>query len=420
MSKILKYDVVIAGGGTAGVAAAVGAARAGAKTLLIERNPYLGGEATHSGVSAFCGFYTCGANPVKAVAGAGEEILKEMESLNPESIDYIVSATGNRNINFHPEYLKCAMDNVLEKEGVTCFLHTRIIGAGTKENKIVSIQCVDDEGIFQVEADAFVDATGDANLAHLSGASTLWGDEDGNVQAATLPFRLSGVDTSSDLTPEAVEQAVIQAKKAGIPHLTREKGFILKREGSNQVAVLLPSVMPTGLSSQELTKMELDTRRQVLYYVEAFRRYLKGMEHCELTMIGPSIGFRETRRIKGKTMIKAEDVLNRKKCEDGVARGGWKPEIHKNTDKMATYIDVKEGSWFDIPLGALQSENVENLYAAGRMISADEAAFAAVRVMGTCFATGHAAGVAAAVQAVYGKADIDKVRAELKWQKALL
>ena len=121
--------------------------------------------------------------------------------------------------------------------------------------------------------------------------------------------------------------------------------------------------------------MELDTRRQVLYYVEAFRRYLKGMEQCELTMIGPSIGFRETRRIKGKSMIKAEDVLNRKKCEDGVARGGGKPEIHKDTDKMATYMDVKEESWFDIPLGALQSDNIGNLYAAGRMISADETAF---------------------------------------------
>lgn len=90
----------------------------------------------------------------------------------------------------------------------------------------------------------------------------VWRDEEGNVQAATLPFRLSGVDISCDLTPEAVEQAVIKAKKAGIQHLTREKGFILKREGSNQVAVLLPSVMPTGLSSQELTKMELDTRRR--------------------------------------------------------------------------------------------------------------------------------------------------------------
>lgn len=139
--------------------------------------------------------------------------------------------------------------------------------------------------------------------------------------------------------------------------------------------------------------MELDTRRQVLYYVEAFRRYLKGIEQCELTMIGPSIGFRETRRIKGKSRIKAEDVLNRKKCEDGVERGGWKPEIHKDTDKMATYMDVKEGSWFDIPLGALQSDNIGNLYAAG---------------------------VAAAVQAEYGEADIRKIRAELDRQGALL
>lgn len=92
-------------------------------------------------------------------------------------------------------------------------------------------------------------------------------------------------------------------------------------------------------------------------------------------------------------MIKAEDVLNRKKCEDGVARGGWKPEIHKDTDKMATYMDVKEGSWFDIPLGVLQSDNIGNLYAAG---------------------------VAAAVQAEYGEADIRKIRAELDRQRALL
>ena len=106
-------------------------------------------------------------------------------------------------------------------------------------------------------------------------------------------------------------------------------------------------------------------------------------------------------------MIKAEDVLNRKKCEDGVARGGWKPEIHKDTDKMATYMDVKEGSWFDIALGALQSDNIGNLYAAGR-------------VMGTCFATGHSVGVAAAVQAEYGEADIRKIRAELDRQGALL
>ena len=104
----------------------------GAKTLLLERNAYLGGEATHSGVSAFCGFYSCGANPVKVVAGIGDLVLKEMEALGP-TVDYITSATGNRNINFQPEYLKCARDNLLEREGVTCLLHARVIGTKVQD-----------------------------------------------------------------------------------------------------------------------------------------------------------------------------------------------------------------------------------------------------------------------------------------------
>ena len=103
MERTLMYDVVIVGGGTAGVAAAVGASRAGAKTLLIERNPYLGGEATHSGVGAFCGFFSCGQDPVKVVAGAGDMVLEEMEKLGP-TINYSVSAAGNQNINFQPEF----------------------------------------------------------------------------------------------------------------------------------------------------------------------------------------------------------------------------------------------------------------------------------------------------------------------------
>ena len=106
MKREYQFDVAVAGAGTAGTAAAVGAALAGAKTVLIERSPYPGGEATHSGVAAFCGFYTCGGDPVKAVAGVGEMILKEMEELEPSSINYIVSATGNKNINFHTEYQK--------------------------------------------------------------------------------------------------------------------------------------------------------------------------------------------------------------------------------------------------------------------------------------------------------------------------
>ena len=414
-----QYDVIVAGGGTAGAAAAAGAARAGAKTLLIERNPYLGGEATHSGVGAFCGFYSCGKNPVKVVAGIGDCVLRELELLGA-GVDDIISATGNRNINFQPEYLKCALDSLLEKMGVDFFLHTVITGVERDGQNICAVQCMDDEGVFTANASCFVDATGDANLSNLAGAAVRWGDGKNAVQAATMPFRMSGVDTSCDMSPAAVERAILQAKQEGMPYLTKEKGFILKKEGSDIVTVLLPSVIPQGLDAEELTRLETETRRQVLYYVQALKKYMHGMELAELAVIGPSIGFRQTRRIVGRETITADDVLARRKREDGVARGGWKPEIHRDVNKMGTYLEVPEGSWFDIPLGALQSADTGNLYGAGRIVSSDEAAFAAVRVMGTCFATGHAAGVAAACQALDGTADIGRIREELIRQGALI
>ncbi len=183
------------------------------------------------------------------------------------------------------------------------------------------------------------------------------------------------------------------------------------------VCALIPSVMPEGLSARELTRMEQELREQAVSYAAALKRYMPGMEHSELVMIGPSIGLRETRKLVGRTQLTGEDVLSGRRRADGIARGGWKPEIHRSMTKMATYLAVKEGSWFDIPMGALQSETLENLYGAGRMIWADDTAFAAVRVMGTCFATGHAAGVAAALQADLGQIPcVEKVRAELQKQ----
>ena len=413
-------DVLVAGGGTSGVSAAIGASQAGANVMLIERNAYLGGEGAHAGVGALCAVYTCGDNPVKCVAGVCDLVLDELHKLSPNSTETIISAAGNKNIQFKPEYMKVALDNLLDKNNVKYFLHTSIIDTKREGNFIKSITCQDDEGRFTVHAKVFVDATGDANLAHLAGAKTLWGDSNGQVMAATLPFRLCGVDITQDMSPSAVERAVKKGKEAGIPNLTRERGFILKMSGSQEVIVLLPSVIPTGLSAEELTQMEKFTRGQALYYLEAFKRFMPGMENAELTMIGPSIGFRETRRLAGRYMLTADDVLNRKKSRSGVARGGWKPEIHSSLNEAATYLDVPGASYYDIPLDCLRSVDVDNLYGSGRLICADSQAMAASRVMGTCFATGHAAGVSAALQSKTGRVDVEAVRAELVRQNALI
>ena len=417
MERLEQYDVAVVGGGTAGCAAAAGAVMTGARVVLIERNAYLGGEATHSGVGAFCGFTTCGKNPVRVVEGAGNLVLAELEKLGAPAQNRL-SASGNWNISFQPEYLKCALDHLLQKLQADLLLHSLVIGAQTEKDRICALTCADDEGMFTIRAKAFVDASGDARLA---GARFSWGDEHGQVQAASLPFRLSGVDITKDMSPRAVKRAVDQARNAGMKHLPRESGFLLTLEGSQVVCALIPSVMPEGLSARELTRMEQELREQAVSYALALKRYMPGMEHSELVMIGPSIGFRETRKLVGRTQLTGEDVLSGHKRADGIARGGWKPEIHRNMTEMATYLAVKEGSWFDIPLGALQSETLENLYGAGRMIWADDTAFAAVRVMGTCFATGHAAGVAAALRARLGQTPCaEKVREELQKQGALI
>ncbi len=418
--RTLRFDVAVAGGGTAGVAAALGAAMAGARVVILERDPYLGGIATHSGVGAFCGFYTCGENPVKVVAGAGDLVLEELKALNPHAAEIIISAAGNKNINFHPEYLKCALDTLMERYHITLLLHTTITAVQTVEQQMTVLICHDDEGEFTVKADAFVDATGDASLSFLANVPVQIGDAQGAVQTATLPFKLCNVDPEHTYTPAAVEQAVLKGKAAGIPYMTREKGFILQRKNSTMVTVLLPTAEVKDLSAASLTEQEINTRRQALSYTEAFRRYLPGMEHCELAIMGPTLGFRESRRMIGRALLCAPDVLERRKSPAGVARGGWKPEIHRSVNKMATYLDVKDGSYFDIPLDVLRSAALDNLFGAGRVVSSDAIAFAAVRVMGTCFATGQAAGVAAAFQAKKNSCPLAEIQEELKRQGALV
>lgn len=419
MERRLIYDVAVIGGGTAGVAAAVGAALSGSKTILIERNPYLGGQATHSGVTAFCAFYTCGNIKEKVVSGVGEMVLKELQNLG-EDTSYGITASGNATIKFHPEYLKCALDNLLEKHGVTCLLHARMIDAKVENQQIVEIACADDEGTFFVEAKTYVDATGDANLANLAGARTVWGDEEGHVQAATLALKIDNISEDADISPTAVEKAILRAKQDNVPYLTKEKGFIIQRNGGELGYVLLPSVIPTGLSAKEITEAERNMRRQAHSYFQAFRRYMPGMEHINLVETGPSIGFRETRKIVGLETLTEDIVLDGIKNKDGIGHGCWIPEIHKNVNKMGHYHETKDGSYYDIPLNVLRSADINNLFAAGRNISTDEISFASVRVMGTCFVTGHGAGVAAAVQSQKGTADITEIRKKLLDQGALI
>lgn len=419
MIRELEYDVVIAGGGIAGVAAAVASAGAGAKTVLVERNAYLGGEATHSMVTAFCGFYATGRPPVKAVAGVGDLVLEQLGKLGQET-GYEISASGSATIKFHPEYLKYALDLLTDNWGVDVLFHSCLTSVQRNGGSIESVECADDAGRFRITGKAFVDATGDANLAFLSGAGTVWGNQEGRTQAATLAFMIDRIGGCGDITPDAIEKAVLRAKKDGTTCLTKEKGFIIRRGNADYGYVLLPSAELTGLDAASLTAAEQDTRRQAHAYVEAFRRYMPGMEKCRLMQTGPGIGIRESRKLAGRYTLCGADVLEARKRPDGIGRGAWRPEIHRDINKMGEYLKVEEGSYYDIPLAALRSADTDNLYGAGRVISADDVAFASARVMGTCFVTGQGAGTGAAMQALGKDGSIDGIRQELLRQGALL
>lgn len=417
MTRDFTADVVIAGGGSAGVAAAVGAVQAGANVLLLDRNPYLGGESTHSCIVAYCGFHTRGDPPTQVVMGVGQRVLEKLRALG-EPAQYAVSpATGNASIRFNPEVLKFALDQVAAEAGVPHLLHTTVVGVDVRDGALTTLHCVDDAGPYTVTAKAFVDATGDGNLATMAGCASHWGDDSGSVQLSSLSVRIDNIPADCDTSPGVLQKAILAAKAAGVPHLEKEWGLILRAPGADYGYCTIPSTAVNALDAQTLTNAETTLRRQAWAYIDAFRRFVPGMENCRMVSSGPSLGLRESRRVVGRDSITAEDVFTCRKRPDGVARGGWSPEVHKGTGVQ--YTHMPDGGWFDIPLGALRADGVQNLWTAGRCISCDPVALASVRVMGTGFASGHAAGVAAAL-ATRGQESSEDVRSELLRQGALI
>lgn len=420
MRRKYTYDVVVVGGGAAGVGSAVGAAQAGARTLLIEKNPYFGGIATHGSVLTYCGFFTQGEPPEQIVGGVGQKVLNHLSKLGMYDGPRRTARTKTVIVLLDPEVTKIALDRCVTDAKVEPLLHSQVIGAEAANGKIQAIECVDYSGRFTVEAAFFVDASGDANLTALAGGEFLFGDEKGHLQSATLMIRIGGVSPEANAHPVAIQEAVVKAKKSGVAHLTKELGTIVRMPGSQDVLAILADEEVNGLESASMTSAEISARKQAWAYLEAFRRFLPGFENAYLVQTGPQIGIRETRHIVGEYTLSGEDVLQAKRYDDSIARGGWPVEMHPEPGAPNVWQSIKDQSYYDIPLRTLKVKGVQNLWAAGRTISCDPIAFASARVMGTAFATGHAAGVAAAVGVSNGVVSVKAVQTELLRQDAII
>ena len=400
------------------MAAAVAAARAGASVALIERAAYLGGAATHSNVLTYCGFWTQADPAVQIVRGVGADVLGEIEALGGD-VSPVRTPSNVVIALLDPEIVKFALDRVCERAGVDAILHATLTGSTLAGDRVASVALYDHGGTSSIFARAFVDASGDADLAARSGAGVRYGGTDGSVQNGTLVVRFGGIAAEADTSRAAWERAVRAAKARGLDALTKEHGLVIRIPGSDDVVAYLVDEAYDVRDVRSHAAAERRGRRQAWQLLDAIRT-LPGHERAYIVTTGPTIGTRESRHVIARRPLTETEVVAGARFPDAVALGGWPVEHHPGPGLPSRWIRIRADGAYEIPLGTLQSASHSNLFAAGRTLDADAYAFASLRVMGTAFATGQAAGVAAAQCARDGGTDAERVRLELVRQGALI
>jgi hypothetical protein len=410
------YDVIVAGGGSAGVAAAVGASRAGARTLLVERGPCLGGASTLRNVLTYCGIYTREDSPRQVVFGVAEEVLTGLRALGAVTGPQRFTSVA---VVFDPESVKRVLDEVCARAGVEVLLHTQIVGATREGNRITRLQVADHRGLREFSGSAFVDATGEADLATFGGAEVRYGNE-GRVQNGSLGVRIGGIPASVEVNRDRVAEAVRLARTKSIGPLLAEHGLVARLPISGDIICYLVDEGYDARDAQQVSRAESHARLQSQAYLAAVR-LLPGCESAYIVSTGPELGTRESRHVAARYRLSVEEVLGAARFPDAVAAGAWPVEYHPGPGIRPEWQFIRGNAAYDIPFRVLQSVDTSNLLAAGRNVDGDRLAGASLRVMGTAFATGHAAGIGAAQIANRGaEPDAESVRKELARQDARL
>lgn len=383
-----RPQVVVCGGGPAGIGAALGSVRTGAETLLVEQFGCVGGMATSGLLLPF------GDTQPALVA----ELFKRLASEG--------AAQGWA---FDPEALKFGAERMLVEAGVQLLYHTSACEAIVEENAACGAIVQNKSGRQAILARVVVDTSGDADIAADAGAPFTKGrPEDGLMQPVTLMFRLGGVDLASyeayrksDHRLEAALATAIRERDME-PFGNTVMGSV-QVPGRNEIVLNLTNLTEIdGTDADDLTRAEIETRRQVHQLVRVFRKRVPGCGQAYLIDTAATVGVRETRQITGEYVFDREDVLQARKFDDAVARNIFEIDIHPvqgigRARHEWGKLRTADQKWVDIPYRCLVPLQIENLLVAGRCFSATHEGMAAPRRMGPCMAMGHAAGAAAAL-----------------------
>ncbi len=384
-----KYDVIVIGGGPGGFCAAAAAAKEGASVILVERYGFLGGMATAGVVNPFMGFKMDGksiANPVF------NDFIERMDA---------EEALTNNQHTFDDEVMKVVLDVMMKDYGVDVLFHAKFLSVEKEGDTITGLTVDLKEGTRKLEADFYIDSTGDGDVAASAGCRVEVGrSEDGLCQPMTLCFRLGGVelgDISYGEVRGMLNDVYLKAKDAGEVSCPRENILTF--------ATLRPDVIhfnttrvvkKSGISSVELTEAEIEARRQAYSLFKLFREKVPAFKNAFILKLATQIGIRETRRVMSSYAVGEDDVEQGLKHDDGIAKSTYPIDIHSPTGEGTDIRRVPEGTWYEIPYRCLVPEGADNLLVGGRCISSTHGGHSSLRVMPVVASIGEAAGIAAA------------------------
>ncbi|MDM0014051.1 FAD-dependent oxidoreductase [Variovorax sp. J22P168] len=403
------WDVVVVGGGPAGIAAAVSASRHGARTLLVERYGFLGGMGTAGGVTNFAGLYgRRDGEMTQLVHGVADELLARIDALGGLNKPQDGMQGRIRVRSYDTSVYKCAADQLLLDAGVELLFHAFAAAVVMDGARIAALVVETKSGRQAIRANAFVDASGDADVAAFAGVPFAVGDGHGSGLFPSTMFRVGHVEAARALAAVGEFKAInvlMQQARERDPDAYRfpREGAILRpqidprewRANVTQIRNAAGDAM-NGVDARELSAGEIEGRRQIGEFFRFLKAEVPGFEQSAIVEIAPQVGIRETRRIEGLYALTGEDILASACFDDSIGINAWPMEMHAAGRIEWAFPRDPRRTFNQLPWRMLVPRGVDNLLVAGRCASMTHEGQSAARASGGCFVMGQAAGTAAA------------------------